>query len=358
MNEIPENVNDFFVEFQERLRKNIMIIGNPGVGKNTLVKSICEKYDYEPIHFDGESVKSYASFLEQFKLCLQSRHIFSTKKKLVVLHELDQILGSDKTFYQKFKSFLGSVRPSKKIQIEQLRRKVPVIIISDPETAKKYLDLQKMSLVVALAEPDEDELLKLAKQRLPEYKNDSLKKIAQFAKGDYRQLNLVLDWIERKENSEENLDEILESLKQKQKDLGLYEQMSLLLSVPSGVGESLRLSQADTISIPMLFFENYPGFVKKFDDAFGVVEGLSVWDTFQKYQGYFFMDGEECSRVMGVSVPKEIVGQINLPPERIKGSVYGNKLVTTLQNKKKQTLKRNENRVKNRDDISLWNVFL
>ena len=357
MEQIPESVNEFFGDFQQRLRKNVMIIGNPGTGKNTLVKLICEKFGYESIHFDGQNVKSYSSFLDQFKMCLQSRHIFSTKKKLVVLHELGQILGSDKTFYQKFKSLLGSVRPSKKIQSEQLRRKVPVVIILDPCEAKGYLDLQKMSLVVKISEPDEEILIKLAKQRLPIFSYNSLKKIAEFAKGDYRQLNLVVDWIERKENSEEKLDEILESLKQKEKDLGLYEQMSLLLSIKPCVSESLRLSQADTISIPMLFFENYPAFVKNFKDASEVVEGLSIWDTFQRYDGQFFMEGEECSRVMSVSIPKELIGEVNVPPNLIKGSVYGNKLVTTLQNKKKQSIKALEMRVKGKDPLKHWNVL-
>ena len=192
INTIDENI------YKNNIKKCVYIHGNSGSGKTFLIKEILTKLDYNIIEYNIFSIKNKINdfLLENTGKNKNILNLFNnvSKKNIILIDNIDTINFIDKTIIS---NLIKILRPKKnKRQKLDDNTSSPIICIGDNNSDKKIKELIKISYVVELNNPTNDQINNILKILIPNFSNiynsNIINNVLLFINRNLRKVNQIL----------------------------------------------------------------------------------------------------------------------------------------------------------------------
>lgn len=265
LNEIIGNTNEilkinyWIKNFEKEEVKNIIILGNHGIGKNMIVKLILElnNYYYDWLQFYDDKNKNLLDDIENYisKAKNRSFYIKDKKKYALIISDLDKI-----TLKREKNRILELVKNNYQFSY------FPVIFISNMKHNKFLKDLLKFSFEYKFLKPKKKELLtlinKISIKEKINFENDKIKKkVISMCENDIRKLLIILYDLKITFNEDmltaKKYKKYINISQKKDTDINLLDATRLLINNYNGIEESLKYYNIDKVLIPLTICENY-----------------------------------------------------------------------------------------------------
>ncbi len=278
----------------------VLVTGNHGVGKTTIVDIVLDKYDYEKKNINFNKIKNSKNIDNMMNKLLNSDDIMNIisnngkrvkgpKKKIaIVIDEIESITSTNEK---------GCIIDL--LKLNEINRYCPIITISNNHHNKLLSDIKKKSLQIILSQPKAHELRKILfvickKEGIRVADDDVVNEIISHVQGDIRRLIYTLQDIKYAYgNKKIGLDEIYEYCiisKRKDTDINLYKATDELLYNYKSIDDCLRSYETEKVLLPLMVHYNYPKHVirnhnksKRYKTVKSVIESLSEGDVIDNY---------------------------------------------------------------------------
>lgn len=294
-----EKVKNYLLNFPEK-KKALLLGGNPGVGKTTIVHVLAKENNLELFELNASDLRNKVSLSLRLKPVMEHSPLFK-KNKLILIDEADGITGTDR----------GGIPELIKL-IDETR--YPIICTANDPWIQKLSPLRKKSEIIQLKEISPEKvkivLKKILKEENKTLKDSTINKIAIASKGDLRSAINDLETILEVGDEEEIL------IDERNKHIDIFHALRKIFQEKAN---NEMLSLFDKVDMPideiiLWIEENIPKVYKKVDLE-KAYDRLSKTDLFKgriyKQQYWRFLVYENIFSSYGISEAKgkkEITG--------------------------------------------------
>lgn len=234
---------DYMKNDQQKENKIIICIGNTGVGKTTLLKTLFNELDY-----DFSEIIDFGNYTEYINNYLNNKSIdsyFKKNKKLLFIDDLEIYINNDKSINNYLINLVNI-------------NKIPIICVVNKQYERKVNDLKKKAKIFYLNKPPINNtrqlLIKILDNKGIEIDNEKLNNINKIIKIYKNNIKLILL----------NLDSIILNKEIKQNnyfddkfnDNGLFDIVNDIFNKKYSIVELSDIVHSDSNLISMLLHEN------------------------------------------------------------------------------------------------------
>ena len=258
----------WILNFNNEKNNSILLIGNHGVGKKTLINIICNEVKYDLIKISNYNIKDY-----NFNDIINKKRILNNKNYLLLFDNIDNLTTSDKK--------LITILNNKNIK----NKMFPIIYFSIIHN--KYLsEIKKISDIYYINNPSNIELYVyieniIIKQKYDIKDKNYIDNIIEYGLGDYRKINTILNIMIN--NNIEDFMNFFKVICKKDNHLDLYKATKELLYGDITYEEKIKIYNEDKVLLPLMVYQNLPNvlnnnFMKNIDDVINAYESISYSD--------------------------------------------------------------------------------
>lgn len=256
-------IKDIEKWFNDKNKTFMLLTGNYGIGKDTIIKLLIKKYDYSYKWIDYKDDKS-KNLLDDIINCNQGQNIKklfneNNKKFILVINNIDKItLKSEK------------VNIKKLISENKEKHLFPVIFISNMIYNKLISDISIISNNIKLSNIRDSEMLEylniiIKNENINIENNDVKYEIIKYVESDVRKLLMILYDIKNCFDNEiidiNLINYYFNHSEKKIKDTTLFQAVRELITNYDNVSNRLDLYKVDKVLIPLTLYENYHRFI-------------------------------------------------------------------------------------------------
>lgn len=312
-------------------RSCVLITGNHGVGKTTIVDIVINKYEFDVKHLNFGAIKNVKNLENAIYKLLNSGDILNVienngkkqkrgqkKNIVIVIDEIESITSTNE------KACIIEL-----LKMNEIHRYCPIITISNNHHNKFLSDIKKKSLLIPISQPKPHELKKILftickKENISISDNDVIDMVIEHSQADIRRLIYTLKDIQYSYGSKTiGVDEINEYCvisKRKDTDVNLYKATDELLYNYAGIDNCLRSYETEKVLLPLMMHFNYPKHVlnnhnksKRHHTVQMVIESLSKGDIVENYiYGDQNWDMQEIHGLYTCVVPSYLLSNTNV----------------------------------------------
>lgn len=230
--QIEKDIENILNNFNkdEKYKRGIYIYGDSGIGKTKFIINLLKELNYDVIYYDNSIIRNKSLIDNIGSKNLSNSNVYSMftnkpKKIVIVIDDIDGMNYGDKNGIISLIKLIR-IKKTKKQKLENLTNN-PIICINNKNNDKKILELMKVCHVFELKNPNNNQLLSIINNLLPdifrykEYENVLIKKnILNFLNNNLICINKILfyennDIIYKKfyENYKTNINENNENIK-------------------------------------------------------------------------------------------------------------------------------------------------
>lgn len=196
---IIEKIKDKLRCFDENsknmsLNRGIYIYGSPGSGKTYMIKEICKELNYDIICYNAGEIRNKNVINEITKYNMSNVNVVTMfqkkKKKIVIL--MDEIDGMNNGDKGGINALIKIIRPkkTKKQKQEEFSSNI-IICIGNYHMDKKIKELMKVCTTFELPKPENNEILNIVKELMPNISDKYNNNIIKFIQNDLRKINVI-----------------------------------------------------------------------------------------------------------------------------------------------------------------------
>ena len=171
-NQIELDIENILNNFNkdEKYKRGIYIYGDSGIGKTKFIINLLEKLNYDIIYYDNSVIrnKTLIDNIGSHNLSNSNVHSMFTnklKKIVIVIDDIDGMNYGDKSGIISLIKLIR-IKKTKKQKLENLTNS-PIICINNKNNDKKILELMKVCHVFELKNPNNNQLLRIIDNLLP-----------------------------------------------------------------------------------------------------------------------------------------------------------------------------------------------
>jgi DNA polymerase III delta prime subunit len=320
-----------------KIKSSIIISGNHGVGKTTLVYTLLKNLNYEIVTINFTKIKVCKNIGDFVKKLINNNNIINlldnvvSKKKIIVIDELESIISSTEKNY--ILSFL---------KYNEITWVCPIIFISNNQHNKLLSDIKKNSHEIQIWKPDDDDMLILLKRIIKHENiqiNDETVKmcIIDHAQQDYRRLIYTLQDLNYAYGTEiitrDTIKEYCTLSKKKDIDFDLFKASELLIYKYKSIDECLKYYETEKVLLPLMLHQNYINSMTSIDNKKNKKEDMD------KYVSEISDIAKSLSQ--GDVIENYIYGDQNWDIHEVHGyytCVYPSYILNTIKSRKKMDL--------------------
>lgn len=281
-------------------RNAILLHGPTGSGKTVLANLILKEFNYNPISFTSEDIRSEKTVYERITEILGFNNVMSLMagkpKNGIIIDELDSIDNKDKTSMNTIKDIINYSKNSygleKKIKEHRSQTKVksietkktrgrkpkeptietafinnlPIILISN-SLDKSIKSILSDVIPIRICPPNKPKLTsvinRISKEEHFTIIPDVISQLIEFSGNDYRRLIIILENLfhishcgkETIENS--HIERIKSIIDSKTLDISLLEGVEKVLRKPMNMWDNLQCYYLDIHFMPLILHENF-----------------------------------------------------------------------------------------------------
>lgn len=276
--------------------KSCMIItGNHGVGKSTLVETILKEMKYDIQHINVTILKTGKNLEDVISKIISQTNIMSMiesheiKKNVIIIDEIESITSATE------KACITGLQ-----KLNDIHWYCPIIFISNNHHNKLLSEIKKASFEVKLWPPYPSEMKKIlfrisTNESIKIRHESAIEKIISHSQGDIRRLIYTLRDIKYAYEDQfitPNIaDEYCETASRKDVDIDLYTATDKLLYEYRTMDDCLRLFETEKVLLPLMIHQNYTKSVisnnKDIEEQHilinKIAESLSIGDDIENY---------------------------------------------------------------------------
>lgn len=266
--DIVNKIIKWILNFNNEKNSSILLIGNHGVGKKTLINIICNELKYDVIKISNHNIKEY-------NLCdiINRKRILNNKNYLILFDNIDNLTTSDKKLIINLNN-------------KNIKNKMFPIIYFSIIHNKFLSEIKKISDLYYINNPSNMELYVyieniIIKQKYDIKDRNYIDVIIDYGLGDYRKINTILNIM-----INNNVDDFMNFFKilcKKDNHLDLYKATKELLYGDITYEEKMKIYNEDKVLLPLMIYQNIPNilnnnFMKNIDDVIEAYESISYGD--------------------------------------------------------------------------------
>jgi len=278
-----KRIIDWLNNFDKIKHKCLLLSGNHGIGKSTLVKLILKKLKISYRIISADEIKEFR-VNDTFDSYFNNKKLKDIKFAFI-FDEVEMItLASERKFILNL------------IKINTKNNLYPFIFISNNNHSKLVNDIKRSSIILNFASPTKNEIYllikKIAKINNIKIKNDcNLSEFINFSQFDIRRLILLLrDYsYNYKTLSNKNIKKFIENSVEKDIGVNLFDATNNIINDFSDFNKLYRLYETEKVLLPLMIHENYfkkilndnKNFDFSIDKLINVSEALSIGDNIE-----------------------------------------------------------------------------
>jgi len=259
-----EQFKKWILNINNNKTQGILISGNQGLGKTTIIKLILENLNYIVKIINPNDIKDhriyddfnyYYNFINSIYSKINFNNINNKKKIALIFDETENIsLTSEKKY------IMNIYKHNNKLKA------FPLIFISNNQHSKLLNDLKKYCDEIIFSSLTNNELKQLilkilVNENIEIENNNIIEKIILFSQYDIRRLINILEELTyhicNNLITEQTLDEFIEKSREKNIDIGLFESTIKLLNNYLDYENILKLYETEKVLLPLMVHENY-----------------------------------------------------------------------------------------------------
>lgn len=259
-----EQFKKWILNINNNKTQGILISGNQGLGKTTIIKLILENLNYIVKIINPNDIKDhriyddfndYYNFINSIYSKINFTNLNTKKKIALIFDETENIsLTSEKKYIMNIYKYNNKIKA------------FPLIFISNNQHSKLLNDLKKYCDEIIFNSLSNEELSKLIlrilnNENIKIQNNNIILKIILFSQYDTRRLINILEEISYHitDNiiTENILNEFIDKSREKNIDIGLFDSTIKLLNNYYDYENILKLYETEKVLLPLMIHENY-----------------------------------------------------------------------------------------------------
>lgn len=266
--DIAKNIIKWILNFNNEKNSSILLIGNHGVGKKTIINIVSNEIKYDIIKISNYNIKDY-----NFNDIINKKRILNNKNYILLFDNIDNLTTSDKKIITSLNN-------------KNIKNKMfPILYFSIVHN--KYLsDIKKISDLYTIYNPSNLDLYIyieniINKEKYNIVDKDNIDLIIEYGLGDYRKINTIINIMIN--NKIEDFMNFFKIICKKDNHLDLYKATKELLYSYISYEEKLKIYNEDKVLLPLMVYQNLPNilnnnFIKDIDSIIQAYESISYSD--------------------------------------------------------------------------------
>tara|TARA_X000000368_G_scaffold415541_1_gene407496 strand:- start:1368 stop:2690 length:1323 start_codon:yes stop_codon:yes gene_type:complete len=171
-NDIELSIENILNNFNkdEKYKRGIYIYGDSGIGKTKFIINLLKKLNYDIIYYDNSIIRNKSLIDNIGSHNLSNSNVYSMftnkpKKIVIVIDDIDGMNYGDKNGIISLIKLIR-IKKTKKQKLENLTNN-PIICINNKNNDKKILELMKVCHVFEMKNPNNNQLLRIINNLLP-----------------------------------------------------------------------------------------------------------------------------------------------------------------------------------------------
>lgn len=259
-------------------KANMILIGNHGIGKSTVINVILREMDYEIKKINHDSNVSIICKTIQRHKDISMLVNKNTKKVAILIDNFELIISKiDRTSILEL------------LKYNNIKHLFPIILISNNQHNKFLTEIKKISYEIKLWPPYSSEINELIKyinnKEHIKMTEEVIDNISEFVDGNIRQVILTLYQIKDIYNElitkkiwEKITDNLCETTNT---DFDLFKSADNLIHNYRGIDECLKLYRLDKVLLPLMIQQNYIKCISDINSLCEITELLSEGDIIE-----------------------------------------------------------------------------
>lgn len=256
-----EVIKTWLKEFPKNKDICLLVTGNSGCGKSTIIKRVLEeKGNYHIHYFNTTNFNKKGIIREHFNKIIQSSNIWvmmnKPKKPIIVIDELEGISINDRGSINEIIDLVKTVKTTS--------NPIPIICIGNDQYFKKQKDLAKWCTSIYIKPPTKEELMIYLKQLIDKenitISKNTVEKLLEESQRDYHRLENLFKYLclESKTTFKiTDMNKIISSTDKKHVNINLYEATKKLLYENVSLGDTMKWFYEEKTLLPLMIHQNY-----------------------------------------------------------------------------------------------------
>jgi len=237
--DIAKNIIKWILNFNNEKNSSILLIGNHGVGKKTIINIVSNEIKYDIIKISNYNIKDY-----NFNDIINKKRILNNKNYILLFDNIDNLTTSDKKIITSLNN-------------KNIKNKMfPILYFSIVHN--KYLsDIKKISDLYTIYNPSNLDLYIyieniINKEKYNIVDKDNIDLIIEYGLGDYRKINTIINIMIN--NKIEDFMNFFKIICKKDNHLDLYKATKELLYSYISYEEKLKIYNEDKVLLPLMVY--------------------------------------------------------------------------------------------------------
>lgn len=251
-------------------QKPLLLMGSPGIGKTTIAHLVGKEYFSETIEVNASDKRSYDILKRSIGEASQTKSLFHSGYKLLIMDEVDGINGRDDS---------GGV---KAINETIKNTKQPIIMMANDPYSKRLTSLKSKCQAIKFTKIHTNtinaQLKRICQQEDIKYDLDTLKQLSKQSNGDLRSAITSLEAIAS--SSDSITSDSLNIISQKDGEQNVFDTVRTVLKskTPEHVIDAMRVEAQPQFLIELIA-ENIPREYERVDEIAKAYEMISLADV-------------------------------------------------------------------------------
>ncbi len=251
------------------VQKPLLLMGPPGIGKTTIAHLVGKEYFSETIEVNASDKRSYNIIKETIGEASQTRSLFSSDYKLIIMDEVDGINGRDDS---------GGVRAINEI-IKNAKQ--PIIMMANDPYSKRLSSIKGKCQAIKLTKVHTNSitarLKRICENEGVSYDTEAIKKLSQQSNGDLRSAISSLE--AAVDNSNSITMDAVSVVSKKDNEENVFDAVRTILKSknPQHVREATQVDAQPNFLIELIA-ENIPREYEKVDEIAKAYEYIALAD--------------------------------------------------------------------------------